>query len=121
MVAIELLDMKANIAPLTSWEYHALSVAKGDLMEIYLTKERNSIQKMQTSQAKRGNVNSGFFHRFLAAKKRHQHAFIFELQSINGISLLTYHDIERETLEFFSPLYTRVPSHRAFLLIFIRL
>lgn len=61
MVAIELLDMKANIAPLTSWEYHALSVAKGELMEIYLTKERNSIQKCELRRLKEGMLTLVFF------------------------------------------------------------
>ena len=44
---------------------------KSDLLAIYRREERDLIQKSKLNWLKSGDENTSFFHRFLAAKRRH--------------------------------------------------
>lgn len=56
-------DAKSETEGLSSFESDIRSVAKGELMELYLNDERNLIQKCN------------FFHRFVAAAKKRKRYF----------------------------------------------
>ena len=72
---------------------------QADLLSIYRIEERNQIQKSKLNWLKVGDENSGFFHRFLNAKKRVN--LITELMDDIGAVTRSFHDIEGWILSFY--------------------
>ncbi|TYK07162.1 putative reverse transcriptase - beet retrotransposon [Cucumis melo var. makuwa] len=64
---------------------------QADLLSIYRIEERNQIQKSKLNWLKVGDENSGFFHRFLNAKKRVN--LITELMDDIGAVTRSFHDL----------------------------
>ena len=58
---------------MSSWIWQQREPA--DLLELYRREERGLIQKSKLNRMKLGDVNTKFFHRFLAAKKKKSTVF----------------------------------------------
>lgn len=83
---------------------------KAELLEIVKLDERNLIKKSKLSWLKLGDENTSFFHHFLSAKKKGRENLISELTDDQDISTTSFREIERMILNFYSSLYTKLPS-----------
>ena len=77
-------------------------------ISIYRVEERNCIQKSKLNWLVVGDDNTGFFYRFLNAKKRGN--LITKLVDEQGEARKSFWDIERLLLGFFDGLYKRIPG-----------
>ena len=107
---LEKYDSVAELIGLNEEELGSRTAMQAELISIFQNEERNYIQKSKLIWLSLGDENTGFFHRFLNAKKRRN--LITELKDDNGVVLTSFRDIERIVLEFFETLYTRIPGDR---------
>lgn len=110
MSKLEKYDSVAELIGLNQEELNSRAALQAELLSIYQNEERNFIQKSKLNWLSSGDENTGFFHRFLNAKKRRN--LITELKNDDGVVSTSFRDIERLVLEFFESLYTRIPGDR---------
>ena len=110
MSKLEKYDSVAELIGLNQEELNSRAALQAELLSIYQNEERNFIQKSKLNWLSLGDENTGFFHRFLNAKKRRN--LITELKDDDGVVSTSFRDIERLVLEFFESLYTRIPGDR---------
>ena len=110
MSKLEKYDSVAELIGLNQEELNSRAALQAELLSIYQNEERNFIQKSKLNWLSLGDENTGFFHRFLNAKKRRN--LITELKNDDGVVSTSFRDIERLVLEFFESLYTRIPGDR---------
>lgn len=83
---------------------------KAQLLSLAVKEEAHWRQRCKTKWLTEGDVNSSFFHRLVAARRRR--STIVEVLSREGRSLTEDRDIEQEFLSFYEDLYTKKPGYR---------
>lgn len=83
---------------------------KAQLLSIAIAEEAHWRQRCKLKWLQEGDMNTGFFHRVVAARRRK--SSIFEILSRDGRSLIEDADIETEFVSFYETLYTKKISVR---------